>query len=219
MCRAGVKPHVKDVGAFDVVRRIVSNDRFGSRFAPGLNATGFNHAGGQVHDLHGARVQLARGGVNKKRQRHAPITLSADAPVWPACNHVAQPAFAVFRVKTGLLNGVQCQLAQRLGRLVFGENTFALVHSNEPLCCCTINHWGFVSPAVRVAVFDVDSGKEAVVLAQLVNDQRRGFPDVQAAKQRQVIHIAAVALHRIQDVVSRNAVGDAGVKVFDAVSR
>ena len=59
--------------------------------------------------------------------------------------------------------------------------------------------------------------KQAAVLAQFVNHQRRGFPDVQAAKKRQFVHIAAVALYGVQDVVIGNAVGDAGVKVFHPV--
>jgi hypothetical protein len=78
----------------------------------------FDDVGRLVQDFHGARVQLARILVQEERQGHAPAALAADAPVGPAGDHVAQAGLAVLGVEAGLLDGVQRQLAQRLGRLV-----------------------------------------------------------------------------------------------------
>ena len=218
---AGVKPDVQDVGALEVVGCVSADDGFGRGLAPGLDAAGLHHGGSLVHDLHGARVQLAGGGVNKEGQWHAPVTLAADAPVGPAGDHVTQAGLAVLWVKLRFVDGLKCQLAQALAGFVFGENAFVAlglgVHADEPLRCCAVNHRRLVAPAVRVAVGDVVRCKQAAVLAQFVNHQRCGFPDVQAAKKRQLVHIAAVSLHGVQDVVIGNAVGDAGVEVFHPV--
>ena len=105
-----------------------------------------------------------------------------------------------------------------LRRLVLGEHAFAAcVHADEPLGGGAVDHRRLVAPAVRVAVRDGLGGEQAAGSAQRLDDQRRGLPDVQAAEQRQFGRIAAVALHRVQDVVVGHAVGDAGVEVFHAV--
>ena len=219
---AGVKPHVQDVGALKVVGCVSADDGFWCGLAPGLDAASLNHGGGLVHDLHGARVQLAGGGVNKEGQRHAPVALAADAPVGPAGDHVAQAGLAVLGVELRFVDGGEGQLAQAFAGFVFGENAFVAlalgVHADEPLRCCAVNHRRLVAPAMRVAVGDVVRGKQAAVLAQFVNHQRCGFPDVQTTKKWQFVHITAVALHRVEDVVIGDAVGHAGVKVFHPVS-
>jgi hypothetical protein len=82
--------------------------------------------GGLVQDLHRARVQLAAVLVQEEGHRHAPAALAADAPVGTVGDHVAQPGLAVVGVEAGVVDGVQRQLAQRLGRLVFGETRLRL---------------------------------------------------------------------------------------------
>ena len=218
---AGVKPDVQDVGALEVVGCVSADDGFRRGLAPGLDAAGLHHGSSLVHDLHGARVQLAGGGVNEKRQRHAPVALAADAPVGPAGDHVAQAGLTVLGVKLRFVDGLKCQLAQALAGFVFGENAFVAlalgVHADEPLRCRAVNHRRLVAPAMRVAVNNVVRGKQAAVLAQFVDHQRCGFPDIQAAKERQFVHIATVALHGVEDVVVSDAVGDARVEVFHPV--
>ena len=71
---------------------------------------------------------------------------------------------------------------------------------------------------MRVAVRDGFAGEQALVVAQRVDDLWAGFPDIQPAKQRQFLDIAAIALHRVQDVVVGDAVGHAGVEILYAVS-
>ena len=223
---AGVKPDIKNVSTFNVIGRamlaVCTDDGFSAGFAPGLNTFRLDHTGRQVHDLHGAGVQLAGSGVNKEGQGHAPIALAADAPVGPTRNHALQTNFAVFRIKTGFFDTGQCQLAQCFAGFVFGENALragaCFIHANKPLCGSAVDHGRFMTPAMRVAVSNIFSCEQAPVFTKCLNHQRSGFPDVEAAKHRQVINITAIALHRIQNVVCCYAVGHAGVKVFYAIS-
>ena len=75
-----------------------------------------------------------------------------------------------------------------------------------------------MAPAMRVAVRDGFSRHQALGVLQRLDDNRAGFPDIQTAKQGQFVHVAAIALHGVQDVVSREAVSHAAVKVFYAIS-
>ena len=162
----GVKPHFQNVSAFGVaggIRR--AEDVFGRHTAPGLNAALFDDIGGLVQDLHGAGVQLTTVFVQKEGHRHAPAALAADAPVRPVGNHVAQACLAVLGVKAGVVDSIQCQLAQSFGRLVFGKDARALIHADEPLGRGAVDHRCLVAPAVRVAVGDGLGGHQAVALA------------------------------------------------------
>jgi hypothetical protein len=176
-----------------------------------------HHVGRQVQDLGRARVQLATVLVQEEGQGHAPAALAADAPVGPAGDHVAQAGLAVLGVEAGLLDRVQRQSGAACGRLVLGENAFALVHADEPLRGRAVDHRRLVAPAVRVAVGDVVRGKQAPGIAQRLDDLRHGLPDVQAAKQWKVGRVAAVALHRVEDVVVGDAMGHAAVEVVHAI--
>ena len=219
---AGVEPHFQDVGALGVVRRVFgAQDFFGRHAAPGLDAALFDDVGGLVHDFHGARMQLARILVQKERDGHAPAALARDAPVRPPGDHVVQAGLAVFGVEAGVLDGVERDLAQRLGGLhaCFSEHAFAFVHADEPLGSRAVDHGRLVAPAVRVAVRDVLGGHQAACVAQGLDDDGHGLPDVLAAKQREVGRVGAVALHRVQDFVQCHAVRAAGVEVFQPIRR
>ena len=198
-------------------RVFCAQDFFGCHAAPGLDAALFHNGCRLVNDLHGAWVQLARILVQEEGQGHAPAALARDAPVGPPCDHVAQAALAVFGVEAGLLDGCQGRLAQRARSLVGGEHAFAFVHAHEPLGGGAVNHRRLVAPAVRVAVGDVLGGHQAARVAQRLDDDGDGLPDVLAAEQREVCRISAVALHRVQDVVVLHAVRHARVEVVHAV--
>ncbi|EKD99157.1 MAG: hypothetical protein ACD_23C00100G0001 [uncultured bacterium] len=78
---AGVKPDLQNVAALGVAGCVGSTaharqDFFGAGLAPGFDAALLDHVGGQVQNVHGARVQLARILVQEKRQRHAPAALA-----------------------------------------------------------------------------------------------------------------------------------------------
>ena len=162
-------------------------------------------------------MQVARFLVQEKRNRHAPGALTADNPVRPVGDHVAQAGLSVFGVETGLLNGLQRQLTQSLGRLVLSEHAFALIHANEPLRGGAVDHRRLVPPAVRVAVHDVGCIEQAACVAQGVDDDGHGLPDIEAAKQREIGRVAAVGLHRIEDVFELEAVRDAAVEVVQTI--
>ena len=163
-------------------------------------------------------MQFAAVFVQEKRHWHAPAALARDTPVWAVGNHVAQPGFAVFGVELGLLDRVQRQLPQRLGRFVFDENAHTLVHAHKPLRRGAVNHRGFVTPAMRVAVRDAVGRHQAAGIFQGLQNLGHRFPDVLSAEQGEVGGIGAIALHRIENLIVGEALGDAGVEVFYAVS-
>ena len=99
-----------------------------------------------------------------------------------------------------------------------GKHSVARVHADEPLGSGAVDHWGFVAPAVRVAVGDGLRGHQAVALAQHFDDARAGFPDIHAAKQGQFCGVAAVALYGIQNLVVLQTVGDTAIKVVHTIS-
>ena len=217
---ARVEPDLENVGALGVVRRVDRAQYFlGGHATPGFDAALFHNGRRLIEDFHRAWMQFTRVLVQEERDGHAPAALAADAPVGPAGDHVAQPDFAVLREKAGLFNRCQCELTQRFGCLVLGEDTLTLVHADEPLGRNAVDHWRLVAPAMRVAVRDVLAGKQASGALQGIDDDRAGLPDVLPAKQREVAGISPVALYWIQDVVIRQAVCHAAIKVFHAVGR
>ena len=215
---ARVEPDFQNVGALGIERRVLcAQNLFHRHAAPGFDAAFFNNVSGLVQDGHGVGVQFARVLVQEERHRHAPRALARDAPVGPVGDHVAQAGLAVLGVELRLLDRVERQLAQGLGRFILGEHALALVHPHKPLSGSTVDDGGFMTPAVRVAVGDFHRGHQAVALAQHLDHAGTGFPDVLAAEERQLFGVHAIALHRVQDVVIGQAVGDAGVEVVHAV--
>jgi hypothetical protein len=162
-------------------------------------------------------VQLAGHLVQEEGQWHAPVALAADAPVGPVGDHVAQPGAAVLGVEAGVVDGVQCGLAQRARCLVHRADANTFVHAHEPLRGGAVDHRRLVAPAVRVAVRHLAGGQQAAGLGQRFDDLRVGLPDVLAAEQRQGGFVDAVALHRVENVVVLETVRHAGVEVFHAI--
>ena len=200
---------------------ICANQAFCCCFAPSLYTAFFNHAGGNVHQLHGAWMQFARGDVNEKRQGNAPTALTAHTPVGSACNHGTQAGLSADWVKTGFVNRVQRQLPQRFACWIFGEYALrsgcGFVHADEPLRCCAVDYWSFVAPAMWVAVYYVFGSHQAIRCAQYFNDALTCFPNIQATKQRQLVHIATIALYGVQNVIGADAIANTAVKVFHTV--
>ena len=67
-----------------------------------------------------------------------------------------------------------------------------------------------MAPAVHVAVAKLHLLNERTHFNHFLNNQRVGFPDVQAAEEGQGIRIHAVAHHGVDDVGVFHAVGFAG---------
>ena len=72
---------------------------------------------------------------------------------------------------------------------------------------------------MHVAVGDFFGVQQRTDLAQLFDDQRIGFPDVEAAEERKRGRVTAVALHWIQYLVVGETVAPARLEVIDAVCR
>ena len=225
--RAGVEPDVDDVVALGVVERrelaLGTDHVFGREPRPRLHAAGLHHRRGAVHQPERVGVELAADLVQKERQRHAPVALPADAPVGPVRDHVVQARPTVLGIEARRLDRPQCRRAQGLARGLGGEHAarrlVGRVHAHEPLRRGAVDHRRLVAPAVRVAVLERRAGEQAIGSAQCVDDLRVGLPDVLATEQRQRRFVDAVALHRVEDVVDRQAVGAAGGEVLDAVGR
>ena len=72
---------------------------------------------------------------------------------------------------------------------------------------------------MRVAVVDGLGCQQASGAAQGFDHHRHRFPDVLAAEQWKVCGVAAIALHRVEDVLDLQAMGAAGIEVVHAISR
>ena len=219
---ARVEPDFQNVGALAVVGRVVTGlvqDLFNRDSAPSFNATGLHNVRCLIEDGHGARVQFAAVFVQEKRHWHTPGPLARNAPVGAVGNHVSQTRFAVLGVELGLVNRVQGQLSQGLRRFVLGEHARAFVHADEPLGCRAVDDRCFVTPAMRVAVRDGLCGHQAASGFQPFQNEGNRFPNVLAAKQREVGGISAIALNGVQDVGVLQAMRHAGVEVIHTISR
>ena len=219
--RTRVEPDLQNIGALGVVLSIIARliqDVFHRHAAPSFDATLRHDVRGLVQDGHGARVQFAAVFVHEKRHWHTPGPLARNAPVGAVGNHVAQTGFAVLGVELGLVNRVQGQLSQGLRCFVFGEHARAFVHADEPLGCRAVDDRCFVTPAMRVAVRDGLCGHQTACVFQRFQNEGNRFPNVLAAKQREVGGIRAMALHRVQDVGVLHAMRHAGVEVIHTIS-
>ena len=216
----GVKPDFQNVGALGVQGCIrCAQDLLRRHTAPGFDAALFDDVCRLVQDGHGIGVQFARVLVQKEGHRHAPTALARDAPVGPVGDHVAQACLAVFGVEPGHFDGIERELTQGFRGLVLGEHPVTCVHANKPLGGGTVDDRRLVAPAMGVAVDNWAGGHQVARLLQGGQDHRAGLPDVHATKQRQVLRVLPVALHRVQNVVVAHAVGHATVEVIHAIGR
>ena len=118
-----------------------------------------------------------------------------------------------------MLDCIECELAQSLGRFVGGENANALIHTHKPLRGGTVDDRCFVAPAMRIAMADAMRGHQTVGIFQRFQNDRNCFPNMLTAKHCKLCGIGAIALHRVQDVVVFQTVRDARVEVVHAISR
>src|SRR5690606_9145448 len=143
---------------------------------PGFDAFLLDALGDLLHQLDGARVQLAAFLVQEERDRYAPVALARDAPVRAASDHAMQAGLAPGRYELGVFDGVQGAGAQ--GTAV----SHHLVHADEPLCSSAVDQRRLVAPAVHVAVADALVLEQRADFTQLLDDGRIGLPDELAAE-------------------------------------
>ena len=152
--------------------------------------------------------------VQEEGHRHAPLALARQGPVRTVGDHAVQARLAPVREELGLVDAGQRGLAQGRAAVFRGD-----VHAGEPLAGGAVDDRGLVAPAVHVAVVEHLQFEQGAGFGQRGADRLGGFPDRHAAEQRQGAGEAAVAHHRLQDLVVLHAVRLAGLEVFQAVGR
>ena len=151
-----------------------------------------------------ARVQLTGLAVREQRERHAPATLSRDAPVGTAGDHAGDALLAPV--------GHPVHLADLLER---GGAQPCLLHADEPLRRGAEDHRRLVTPAVRVAVAEGLVVQQRPRSAEHLDDVRVRVEDLLAREQRRGRQEPPVGTHRI---VHRQAVALADDEVLLAVA-
>ncbi len=210
---AGVEPDVQGIGDLVVLRSFVAQQLGGVHLEPGFDAFLLDAQRHFFHQFDGTWVQLAALLVQEKRDRHAPVALTRDAPVRTVGDHRVQTRLAPGRYERGVFDGFHCALAQG----VASDRLF--VHAHEPLRGGAVDQRRLVAPAVHVAMGDGLGVHQAADFGQLVDDVLVGLEDELATKELQRFGVHAVAHHRAEDVIVGQAVAFADHEVVDAVSR
>ena len=211
VCGARIKPNVQGVADLVVVCSFVT-EQFGDiQLEPSLNALLLNTLRHLLHQLGGAWVQLAAFFVQEERNRHTPVALTRDAPVWPPSNHAVQARLPPGRDKGGFFDRRQRPLTQS------GALLGLRVHADEPLRSSAVDQRRFVPPTVHVAVLNHRVFEQATDFIKLGDDIRVGLPNKLTAEERQRLNIHAIALHWTDDVVVAHAVAFAGTEVLLAI--
>ena len=160
---------------------------------------------GVVHDL------LAAVGAGVAGDGHAPVALTADAPVGALLDHGANAVCRVGRIPLDVLADLFASLLAQTG----------LVHRDKPLVGSTEEHRVLAAPAVRIAVRDLLLEDEGAALAQELDDVRVGLVGVHTAEGATGAKFLAgvelaVVIDRHADV--GDALLEAGKVVVDAVA-
>ena len=214
---AGIPPHVEDVLiGLEVMTTALGADAglaqvaLGSVGEPGVRALlveelddGVERS--VVHDL------LAAVGAGVAGDRHAPVALTANAPVGTLLDHGADAVGGVSRIPLDVLANLLASLLTQAG----------LVHRDKPLVSSTEEHRVFAAPAVRIAVRDLLLEDQGAALAQELDDVRVGLIGIHAAEGTTGAKLLAgvelaVIIDRHADV--GNALLEAGKVVVDAVA-
>ncbi len=158
-----------------------------------------------VHDL------LAAVGAGVAGDRHAPVALTADAPVGTLLDHCTNAVGGMGRIPLDVL-------ADLLASLLAQSR---LVHRDEPLVGSTEEHRVLAAPAVRIAVRDLLLEDQGTALAQELDDVRIGLIGIHAAEGATGAKFLAgvelaVVIDRHADV--GDALLEAGEVVVDAVA-
>lgn len=160
---------------------------------------------GVIHDL------LAAVGAGVAGDRHAPVALTADAPVGTLLDHGADAVCRVGRIPLDVLADLFASLLAQTG----------LVHRDKPLVGSTEEHRVLAAPAVRITVRDLLLEDQGAALAQELDDVRVGLVGIHAAEGTAGAKLLAgvelaVVIDRHADV--GDALLEAGKVVVDAVA-
>ena len=158
-----------------------------------------------VHDL------LAAVGAGVARDRHAPVALTADAPVGTLLDHGTDAVGRVGRIPLDVLADLFASLLAQTG----------LVHRDKPLVGSTEEHRVLAAPAVRIAVRDLLLEDQGAALAQELDDVRIGLVGIHTAEGATGTKLLAgveltVVIDRHADI--GDALLEAGEVVVDAMA-
>ena len=208
---ARLPPYVKDIflghnvsAAALRAARALGQVFLGLLREPCVGAFGVEQVDNRVEGLFG-RNGLAAARALEHRNRHAPAALARDAPVGTIGNHGTNAVHAPLGDELHVVvNLVERSLAQT-----------RIVHRDEPLVSRAENNGLMATPAMRVAVHDVDMSDERALLAQPLDDLRVGLVGGKARPLRHVIGEAAVIVNRHDGV---DAELHANLVVVDAMA-
>ena len=141
----GIDPHIEGVHRFTVGLRAfpISGLYVGPQgscvaFEPDIGPVIFNERGGVTHD---AGIEDRFGAGIKRRDRHAPGALAADAPIGPAFHRAFDSVLAPAGHPVHFVDGGERLLTEIL-----------VIDLDEPLIHRPENHRRLTAPTVRVAV-------------------------------------------------------------------
>ena len=214
---AGVPPHVENVLiGLEVMAAALGADAglaqvaLGSVGEPGVRALLVEELDngverGIVHDL------LAAVGAGVAGDGHAPVALTADAPVGTLLDHGANAVGGMGRIPLNVLADLFAGLLAQT----------RLVHRDKPLVGGTEQHGVLAAPAVRIAVRDLLLQNQGAALAQELDDVRVGLVGIHTAEGTAGTKLLAgvelaVVIDRHADV--GDALLEAGEVVVDAVA-
>ena len=204
---ARIPPHIEDVtvglevmpaalgagaGIAKVLSRLVGK--------PGIGALGVEELNDGVersivHDL------LAAVGAGVARNRHAPVTLTADAPVGTLLDHGADAVGGMRRIPLDMFTDL----------IARGLTKTRLVHGDEPLVGGAEKHRLLAAPAVRIAVRDLLLEHKRTALAEELDDMRVGLVGVHAAEG--AARAESLTIVEVAVVIDRHAnIGDTSVE-------
>ena len=213
----GIPPHVENVLiGLEVMTAALGADAgiaqvaLGSVGEPGVGALLVEELDdgverGVVHDL------LAAVGAGVAGDRHAPVALTADAPVGTLLDHSADAVGGVGRIPLDVLADFLASLLTQT----------RLVHRDKPLVGGTEQHRVLAAPAVRIAVRDLLLEDQSAALAQELDDVRVGLVGIHTAEGAAGTKLLtgvelAVVIDRHADV--GDTLLEAGEVVVDAVA-
>ena len=208
VARAGVEPHVHDVGVLAQVlasalraHREVADELFGRHHPPAVAAVlayllrDAAHAVAREDDL--AAVLAVEG-----RYRNAPCALAADAPVGAVADHVRDAVLSPVGNPFNLVNALKRLVAE------FRDG-------DEPLVGGAEDDRLLAAPAVRVGVRYFQLSEQAVRFLEKLEDLLLALGERHAAENRRV---GVIMSRRVYGVVDLYAVADARLIVVASVA-
>ena len=205
-----IEPDVDGVAQLPIDRRIDAEVLCLQR-EPAFDAALFDPLGDRFQQRRRIGMQFACFAMQEKWQRHAPVALARQRPVWAAVDHPGQARASPRRIELRIGHRLARNFAQRAA---IGARQ---VHADKPLRRRPVDDRRVMAPAVGIAVQQLARVQQVPALLQHLDDFRIRVPDMELAEQRQRRGEFSIVADRIQDLVVGLSVALARVEVVDAV--